>query len=109
MDYFNPGTDNPKIKKKGIPVSSYQLPPDAPQKGGEIIITTRDAGVYNAVFRDGSIYTAHNVAYDWGSGAVCAIRFYQIKTNGELVQEITYGKNGYSYFFPVVMWIAKIM
>jgi hypothetical protein len=103
----NPGSNNAKIKKKGIPVSSYQLPPDAPQKGGEIVITTRDAGVYNAVFRDGSIYTAHNVAYDWGSGAVCAIRFYQIKTNGELVQEITYGKNGYSYFFPVVMVDSK--
>jgi hypothetical protein len=103
----NPGTTNSKLSKKGIAVSSYQLPPDAPQKGGDIIITTRDAGVYNAVFRDGSIYTAHNVAYDWGSGPVCAIRFYQIKTNGELVQEITYGKNGYSYFFPVVMLDSK--
>ena len=103
----NPGTTNSKISKKGIAVSSYQLPPDAPQKGGDVVITTRDAGVYNAVFRDGSIYTAHNVAYDWGSGPVCAVRFYQIKTNGELVQEITYGKNGYSYFFPVVMVDSK--
>ena len=32
-----------------------------------------------------------------------AIRFYQIKTDGQLFQEITYGKNGYFYFYPVVM------
>src|SRR5262245_38798888 len=103
----NPGTTNPTLIKKGVPVSFYELPPNAPQRGGNIEITTRDAGVYNAVFRDGFIYTAHNVAHDWGSGPICAIRFYQIKTNGELVQEITYGKNGYSYFFPVVMLDSK--
>ncbi len=99
----NPGTVNPKISKKGIVVSSYQFPPSAVQKGGNARLNTRDAGVYNAVFHNGSIYTAHNAAYDWGSGPVSAIRFYQIKTNGELVQEITYGKNGYFYFYPVVM------
>jgi hypothetical protein len=99
----NPGTTNPKISKKGIVVSSYQFPPSAVQKGGNARLNTRDAGLYNAVFHNGSIYTAHNAAYDWGSGPVSAIRFYQIKTNGELVQEITYGKNGYFYFYPVVM------
>jgi hypothetical protein len=104
---LNPGTTNPTLIKKGVPVSFYELPPDAQQKGGDIVISTRDAGVYNAVYRDGSIYTAHNVAHNWGSGQVCAIRFYQIKTNGELVQEITYGKNGYSYYFPVVMVDSK--
>jgi hypothetical protein len=103
----NPGSSNPTIAKKGVAVSSYQLPPDARQKGGEVILSTRDCGIVNAVFRDGSIFTAHNVAHNWGSGEVCAIRFYQIKTNGELVQEITYGKNGYSYWFPVVMVDSK--
>jgi len=103
----NPGTNNPILLQKAVTVSSYQLPPNAQQKGGSVALSTRDAGVYNAVFRNGSIYTAHNVAYDWGSGPVSAIRFYEIKTDGELVQEITYGKNGYFYFYPVVMVDSK--
>jgi hypothetical protein len=99
----NPGSANPNLIRKGIVVSSYQFPPSAIQKGGSARLNTRDAGVYNAVFHNGSIYTAHNAAYDWGSGPVSAIRFYQIKTDGTLVQEITYGKNGYYFFYPAVM------
>ncbi|HSE41757.1 MAG TPA: hypothetical protein VLH08_13420, partial [Acidobacteriota bacterium] len=78
----SPGTANPSLVKKGVIVSSYQFPPSAIQKGGSARLNTRDAGVYNAVFHNGSIYTAHNAAYDWGSGPVSAIRFYQIKTDG---------------------------
>jgi hypothetical protein len=99
----NPGTTNPKISKKGVLVTSYQFPPSATQRGGNVRLNTRDAGVYNAVYHNGSIFTAHNAAYDWESGPVSAIRFYQIKTDGQLLQEITYGKNGYFYFYPVVM------
>jgi hypothetical protein len=99
----NPGSNNPKLSKRGINVSTYETPPLASQRGGGPGLNTRDAGVYNAVYRNGFIYTAHNTAHDFGSGPFCALRVYQIKTNGQLVQEITYGKNGFHYFYPVVM------
>jgi hypothetical protein len=98
-----PGSNNPALQKRAVPVSTYQLPPLAEQRGGSFMLNTRDAGVYNAVYRDGFIYTAHNTAHDWGSGPYSAIRLYQISTNGKLVQEITYGKSGFHYYYPVLM------
>lgn len=98
----NPVT-TPVLKKRGVLVSSYQVPPGAVQKGGGSLVNTGDSGVLNAVYRDGSIYTAHNIAHNWGSGIVSAIRYYQISTAGRVLQEITYGKDRLFYFYPVVM------
>lgn len=98
----NPVT-TPQISKRGITVSAYSVPPGAAQKGGPLLINTGDSGVLNAVFRNGSIYTAHSMAHNWGSGKVSAVRFYEIKPTGTLVQEITFGKPNQHYFYPAVM------
>ena len=96
-------TATPVLTKKAITVSSYQYPPPAEQKGGGPKLATRECGVYNAVSRNGFIHTAHNVSNDWGSGPVSAIRYYQVSTPGQLVQEITYGADRMHYYYPVVM------
>lgn len=100
-------TAHPVLTKKAIHVSSYTFPPLALQKGGGAQLATRECGVYNAVSINGLIYTAHNMSRDWGSGPVSAIRFYQVKTNGELVQEITYGADKFYYFYPAVTADSK--
>lgn len=98
----NPDT-TPTISKRGIPVSSYEMPPSAPQKGGGAEINTGDAGVVNVVFRNGILYAANAVSYNWGSGVNAAIRYYQVQASGVLQQEITYGSAGFYYYYPAVM------
>jgi hypothetical protein len=99
----NPGSSNPALSSLAVPVSSYLVPPNAVQKGGGPRISTNDSGLTSAVFRNGSLYTTQALAFDWGSGVVSAIRFYQISSAGTVVQEITYGADGKYYFFPDVM------
>lgn len=96
-------TGNPVLKKRAVHVSSYEFPPLADQKGGGAQLATRECGVYNAVLTNGSIYTAHNTSQNWGSGPVSAIRYYQFRTNGKLVEEATYGADKVHYFYPAVI------
>ena len=98
----NPVT-TPALKKRGVLVSSYQVPPGATQKGGGSLVNTGDAGVLNAVYRDGSITPPTTLPTTGESGIVSAIRYYQISTAGRVLQEITYGKDRLFYFYPVVM------
>lgn len=100
-------TGNPVLKKRAVHVSSYEFPPLAAQKGGGAQLATRECGVYNAVLTHGSIYTAHNISHNWGSGPVSAIRYYQFRTNGQLVEEATYGADKVHYFYPAVMPDSK--
>ena len=99
----NPGTTNPALTLQRVPVSSYMVPPNAVQKGGGPRISTNDSGLTSAVFRNGSLFTTQALAFNWGSGVVSAIRFYEISSSGSVVQEITYGADGIFYFFPDVM------
>lgn len=101
------GGTSPTISKRSIPVSSYQLPPPAPQKGGGADNNTGDAGVVNVVYSNGSLYAANSVAFDWGAGINAAVRLYQVSTNGVVQQEITYGSKGLYYYYPAVMADAR--
>jgi hypothetical protein len=100
----NAATNQPLLSKINIPVSSYSAPPGAEQKGGGITLYTGDAGVINAVARGGKIITALATGYNWGSGLVSAVRFYEITTSGRLLKEVTYGNDKLHYYFPVVMY-----
>jgi len=93
----------PILTLTGVSVSPYLIPPNAVQKGGGPRISTNDSGLTSAVFRNGSLFTAQALAFNWGSGTVSAIRFYEISKTGNVVQEITYGADGKYYFFPDVM------
>ena len=99
----NPTSILPLLSKKGVSVAAYSFPPDAAQKGGSALLDTGDARLLNAVLRDGFLYTNHAVAHDWGSGEVAALRFYQLTTGGNVVQDLTYGADGFHYFYPAIM------
>ena len=100
----NPLAAEPSLRKKGVTVSSFRMPPDAQQKGSKIPLHTLDAGFRaNLVFRDGYLFTVHTIAQDWGAGNVAALRIYQLGTDGRVLQEITYGSDRLSYFYPAIM------
>ena len=101
------GTNDPSLKKTGVTVSSYSIAPSAEQKGGGNRTNTGTPNPSSAVFRSGFLYTAINTALDWGSGTVSAIRFYKVSRKGVLQQEITYGADGFFYFFPAVSVDAR--
>lgn len=91
------------LERKAIPVSPYSYPPDAEQRGDGSLINTGDARLLNAVYMNNSIYTAHSISNDWGSGKVSAVRLYQVSTTGEVLQEITYGLDLSHYYYPMIM------
>ena len=99
----HPGASRPALKKKGVNVSSYAFPPDAPQKGLAALINTGDAGIRNAAFLNGSIFAAHAVAGNFGSGEVSALRIYELREDATLVQEITFGDNKRFFYYPAIM------
>jgi len=91
------------LHKRKIAVSSYQFPPDSDQKGGGTKINTGDAGLYNVVFRNGFLYTAHAIEHNWATEDVAAVRFYQISMNNIVAREITFGGDRTFYFYPAIM------
>ncbi len=100
---INPTAETPILRRKRIAVSTYSAAPAAEQKGGGAVINRGCACVINAVLKNGSLYTAFSTAHDWGAGNVAALRFYQVSTSGDLIQEITYGAKTSYYLFPSVM------
>jgi hypothetical protein len=96
-------TGLPALHKRSVLVSSYHFPPGAPQRGGPTLINTGDDGLTNVVGVNDVLYAANSISYDWGSGPVAAMRYYSISTTGTVLQEVTYGKPGYYYYYPVVM------
>ncbi|HKQ50140.1 MAG TPA: hypothetical protein VJZ71_18835 [Phycisphaerae bacterium] len=60
-----------------VPVPSHGFPPDVPSLGGATPLDSIDNRHMNAVYRNGSIWTAHNVEV---SGRA-AVRWYEISEN----------------------------
>ena len=59
----------------------------------------------NVDYNDGSLWTAHTIAYDWnGDGrAVAAIKWYEIDAaSHEVLQSGVYGEAGTSYYIPTL-------
>lgn len=99
-------TGTPKITKKSLSVRSFTYAPDAVQKGGgdNYRVATNDHRLLNAVSRGGKLYTVHTIGKNWGSGAVAAIRWYEITAaSGAVSQTNDFGKDKFYYFFPAVM------
>ena len=59
------------------------------------------------MYRNGSLWTAHSIRINFGSGNVSAIRWVQIDvswpTTVSLIQESTFGADGMYFFYPTVM------
>lgn len=100
----NPLGSPPTLTRQAtVSVSSYSVPPDAQQLGGPDLISTNDCRTQEIQYRNGYVYTAYPIAYNWGSGTVSAIRYLKINTStNSATSDITYGSDGFYYYFPAV-------
>ena len=72
---------------------------DAPALGSATDLSTGDARPMNAVYRDGSLYTAHTINVDGRAGC----RWYELDVaSGAAVQVGTISDSVRSYFFPSI-------
>lgn len=94
----------PELSCYTVDVGSYSGPPTARQPGSSSTIDTIGSRLMNADYADGSLWTAHAVAQDWGGDqTVAAIRWYEIDVaSRSLVQSGVYGEPGTSYFMPTI-------
>lgn len=76
----NPLGSPPTLTKENVPVGSYSLPPDAQQLGVATRINTGDARMLNAIYRNGSVYTAHSIS--WNGGTESRARYLRIDPAG---------------------------
>jgi hypothetical protein len=101
----NPLGTPPSLTCGNIGVPGYSPPPGAVQQGGGTRLDTSDARLFNAVFRNGSLWTAHTIAVNWGDGInVAGARWYEIiPASGTARQAQTFGSTGFHYFYPAVV------
>lgn len=101
----NPLAATPALVGRTVPVSAYNLPPQAEQQGGGNPINTGDSRMQNAVCRDGSIWAALNTRHNWNEAQNrAALHWFEIDpTVHALNQEGVYGAAGLHYFYPAVM------
>jgi hypothetical protein len=81
-----------------VTIPSHSSAPTAPALGSTTNINTIDARPMNAVFRNGSVYTVHNVSVNGRAGC----RWYQMSTAGALQQSGTLGDALWHYYFASI-------
>ncbi len=93
--------DNPTLVTVGnAAVPSNGDAPNAPALGSVTPLNTIDARLISAVYRDGSIWTAHTIAV--GERAAC--RWYEIDAEAAAVVQMgTISDSVLYYFFPGIM------
>jgi len=84
------------------------VPPDAQQLGGGTPLDTGGTRLLNAVSRNNSLWTAHSILANFGSGNVAAIRWVQLDVNAwpsavSFIQDATFGADQVWSFYPAVM------
>lgn len=100
--------DNPKLTRVELPVGGYSAPPDAGQCETETEIETNDARLLNAVYRDGVLWTVHNIACPEDNKKSC-LHLISVdvsdRDHPKVLDDFSYGapSKGFSYFFPAVM------
>ena len=94
----NPPLTNPTLVTLGyVNVGSHSDPPNAPALGSSTPLNTVDDRLMNAVYRDGSIWTAHTV----NQSGKAACRWYQLDPSPlGLIQQGTVTDPVFYYFFP---------
>jgi hypothetical protein len=98
LRYVQPPLSAPTLVQAGnVQVPSHGSPPSAPQLGSATDIATNDWRPINAVYRNGSVYTAQTIAV---SGRA-AVRWYEVDAqSASLVQHGTISDPVRHYYFP---------
>lgn len=100
-----PMRQSPRLMRRFVPTTNYQLAPDANQLSTGIEIGIGDTRLVNVVFRHGLLWAAHTVAANWGDTSnTAAIHWVQINPRaGCVTQQGVYGSPRRHYFCPAVM------
>ncbi len=94
---------SPSFTAYNVPVTATLSPPDGNQLGGgNPLIDSGRRAYRNAVYMDGSLWSATAVA--GGTGNVYAYaRYVRIDVvNQTALEDVTFGANGYYYLYPAV-------
>jgi hypothetical protein len=100
----NPLSASPQVAGVEFPVGSYLVAPDASQCGGAHPIETDDARLLDAIYRDGSLWTAHTIACPSDTTKACA-RFVRVNPFSlGVLDDFAYGapSAGYHYYYPAI-------
>jgi hypothetical protein len=91
---------SPTLQQMGyITVGSHPDPPNAPAQGSTTALDTVDDRLINAVYRDGSIWTAHTV----NQSGRAAARWYELQASPlALIQSGTVADSTRHFFFPSI-------
>lgn len=87
----------------GVTVTSYSQPPSALQMGSSTPLDTNDVRDLGAYWYAGTIYGAHAIGCNPGSGTVACVQWYQagnLDGSPSLLQQGTIAGNGQDRFFP---------
>lgn len=92
----------PVLTRVTVPVSPYNLAPNADQKGGAPPLNTGDVRVLHAIFRGDSVWAAFTTAHNWGGATNrAAVQWMQIRAAaGALVQQGVFGAAAQHCFYP---------
>ncbi|MBK8979454.1 MAG: hypothetical protein IPM29_26440 [Planctomycetes bacterium] len=95
----------PQLFEAGlVPVPSHGSPPDAPALGSSTPLSTIDYRPMNAVYRNGSVWTAHGVSVS----SRAAVRWYEIATPTATTRQVgTISDAIYHYFYGSIAVDAR--
>lgn len=96
-------TGTPSLSGTKLTVGAYAPSGSCDQPGTGINLENQDSVLQNAAYYVNYLWCAHTVSYNWGSGAVSAIKYYRIYTPTPSIDlDWTYGADGYDYFYPAI-------
>jgi hypothetical protein len=95
----------PIFQGQTLVVDNFSVPPDAQQKGTDVLITTWDASITNAVLQPNGLWVAQGTGQtpDGDTVVRSCVRWYQLDpvTPG-VVQQGTLGFPGAHFYYPTV-------
>jgi hypothetical protein len=95
----------PIFQGQTLVVDNFSVPPDAQQKGTDVLITTWDASITNAVLQPSGLWVAQGTGQtpDGDTVVRSCVRWYQLDpvTPG-VVQQGTLGFPGAHFYYPTV-------
>lgn len=98
----NPLSAAPELSAISIPITAFRSPPQAAQLGGGFpLLDVGGRRVRNAVYQNGSLWTAHSVAD--ASERFARARYLRIDVNSaRATEDVSYGADDFYYYYPAV-------
>lgn len=98
----DPTSPSPTLTGVTVPVAAFTTPTDADQLGGgEPRIDVGGRRVRNAVYQNGSIWTAHSVGN--ANGEFARARYVRIDAaTATAIEDVAFGEDDFWYYYPAV-------